>query len=112
MEYNNKRKRKDNIIYYKCDLCSHLTTNKNSFNIHTKSIKHLLNNYEKHKNHETDIDDYIGLLMNQKIDEWDIDEKMRDDIKNFNIKSFEFDKFEEFEEFDEDELGDFEFKLN
>jgi hypothetical protein len=88
MEDTKKRKRVNNIIYYKCFLCSHITTNKSSMKSHSESIKHLINNYEKHPNHETDINDYIGLLMNEKINDFEIGDD--EDIKNFNIKNFNF----------------------
>ncbi len=63
---NNKRKRKDSIMFYKCDLCNHVTTSRASLTMHTRSLKHLINNYEKHKNHEHDIDDYIGRIINDR----------------------------------------------
>jgi hypothetical protein len=67
---NKKRKRSDTIEFYKCYICDHVTTNKSSMNAHTRSLKHLIKNYEKHPNHEDDIDDYIGLLMNEKLDDF------------------------------------------
>ena len=68
MMENKKRKRADNIMFYKCHLCNHVTTSKTSLAIHTRSMKHLLNKYDKHPNHEHSMDDYIGLLMNEKLE--------------------------------------------
>ena len=87
---NNKRKRKDSIMFYKCYVCNHVTTNRTCLTVHTRSLKHLINNYEKHKNHEHDIEDYNGLLINEKLDDFKVDEDMFDSMKDFNIKTFNF----------------------
>jgi hypothetical protein len=81
---NKKRKRADTtIMFYKCELCNHVTTSRTSLTIHTRSSKHLLNNYDKHPNHEHDVEHYNGLLMNEKMDDFKLDEKMFDCIKDF-----------------------------
>ncbi len=46
---NKKRKRTNNIVFYKCFLCEHVTTNKSSMSAHCESVKHLINNFEKNK---------------------------------------------------------------
>jgi hypothetical protein len=91
MMENKKRKRADNIRYYKCYLCNYVTTNKTSLSIHTRSSKHLINNYDMHKNHETDMHDYIGLLMNEKLNDFVVCDEMMGSIGGkfiTNIKTF------------------------
>jgi hypothetical protein len=92
MMENKKRKRADTIMFYKCELCNHVTTSKTSLAIHTRSVKHLMNNYDKHENHENDMYDYIGLLMNEKLDDFIVNDEMMKSIGggdfDFNIKKF------------------------
>ena len=88
---NKKRKRADTIMFYKCELCNHATTSKTSLATHTRSVKHLMNNYDKHPNHEHDMYDYIGLLMNEKLDDFIVNDEMMKNIGgdfDFNIKTF------------------------
>jgi hypothetical protein len=75
---NNKRKRKDSIMFYKCYLCNHVTTSR------------ARNNYEKHKNHEHDIEHYNGLLLNEKLDDFTVNGDMLNSMKDFNIKTLKF----------------------
>ena len=77
-------------MFYKCHLCNHVTTSKTSLAIHTRSMKHLLNNYDKHPNHEHSMDDYIGLLMNEKLDDFIITDDMMKIIDHSVIKTFQF----------------------
>jgi hypothetical protein len=86
---NKKRKRKDSIMFYKCDLCNHVTTSRASLTVHTRSLKHLIN-YEKHKNYEHDIVHYNGLLLNEKLDDFEISDEMLNSMKDFDIKTFSF----------------------
>ncbi len=87
---NNKRKRKDSIKFYKCYVCNHVSTSRARLTGHTRTINHLINNYGKHKNHEHDIEHYNGLLMNEKLDDFTVNEDMLNSLKDFNIKTFPF----------------------
>ena len=88
--YNNKRKRKDSIKFYKCYVCNHVSTSRARLTGHTRTINHLINNYGKHKNHEHDIEHYNGLLMNEKLDDFTVDEDMMKIIDYSVIKTFQF----------------------
>jgi hypothetical protein len=90
MMENKKRKRADTIMFYKCELCNHVTTSKTSLATHTRSVKHLMNNYDKHPNHEHDMCNYTGLLMNEKLDDFKLDEKMFACVIDFDITTFGF----------------------
>ncbi|MGI9555336.1 MAG: hypothetical protein ACR2M9_00630 [Cyanophyceae cyanobacterium] len=80
---------------YKCFTCNWVTTNKGSIRSHLQSSKHLINNYknnskacclclekreldEFHMQHHKDtpesIDQYISLLMNERLKDFEIPE--------------------------------------
>ncbi len=47
-------------------------------------------NRARHSNHEHDIDDYIGLLMNEKLDDFIVTDDMMKIIDDSVIKTFQF----------------------
>ncbi len=61
--------------------------------MNTRSLKHLINNYEKHKNLEHDIEHYNGLLLNEKLDDFEISDEMLNSMKDFNMKDFNIKAF-------------------